>query len=57
MSLNKRTIPFDSSIKITLLTLHFIGFGFWLGNMSSYANSARTFLLLTSISEAFLVFR
>jgi hypothetical protein len=53
----KRSIPFDQPVKITLLVFHFIGFSVWFGGVILGKEVPAIFAAMTMISGVFLVIR
>ncbi len=53
----KRRIPFDQPIKITLLFFHFIGFSGWYGGTIIGMNTPAMFPAMTTISGILLIIR
>jgi hypothetical protein len=53
----KRAIPFDQSIKMTLLFLHFIGFSGWYGGILAGMKASPLFPVLTVLSGLLLMGR
>ena len=53
----KRKIPFDQPIKITLLLFHFIGFSVWYGGIIMGAEVPAIFLSMATGSGILLVIR
>lgn len=53
----KRKIPFDQPIKITLLLFHFIGFSVWYGGIIIGDRVPGVFPAMTTVSGVLLVIR
>lgn len=53
----KRVIPFDQPIKLTLLIFHFIGFAGWYGSVAQNVPVNGIFISLVSISGLLLILR
>jgi hypothetical protein len=53
----KRQIPFDQPIKITLLFFHFIGFSVWFGGVIIGGKVPAVFAAITTISGVILAIR